>query len=75
MWKNGTLSVWKNVMNTFYAKYYFLILIVFSCFSYGKEVILLPNTNSQEEIQEALILLKSGDVRVVREGSYNLEDG
>ena len=62
-------------MNNFYIKYCSLLLIFISCFCYGKEVVLIPNTNSQEELQEALILLNPGDILLLKEGIYQFEDG
>jgi len=62
-------------MNNFYIKYCSLLLIFISCFCYGKEVVLIPNANSQEELQEALILLNPGDILLLKEGIYQFEDG
>ena len=62
-------------MNNFYLKYFTSFLLLFSFFCYGKEVSLQPSQNSQEEIQEALILLQPGDTLLLREGVYELEDG
>ncbi len=62
-------------MNNFYIKYCSLLLIFMSCFCYGKEVVLIPNANSQEELQEALILLNPGDILLLKEGIYQFEDG
>ena len=41
----------------------------------AKQVLLGPNSNSQEEIQEALIDLKPGDVLTLEPGEYYFEDG
>ena len=55
-----------------------LILILFACFSFNltaKQILLGPNLNSQEEIQEALIDLEPGDVLTLEPGEYFFEDG
>ena len=62
-------------MNNFYIKYSSLLLIFLSCLCYGKEVVLIPTANSQEELQEALILLNPGDILLLKEGLYQFEDG
>tara|TARA_B100000965_G_scaffold64005_2_gene49842 strand:+ start:191 stop:1405 length:1215 start_codon:yes stop_codon:yes gene_type:complete len=41
----------------------------------AKQVLLGPNSNSQEEIQEALIDLEPGDVLTLEPGEYYFEDG
>ena len=51
----------------------FLVLCSLSVSS--KQVLLGPNSNSQEEIQEALIDLKPGDVLTLEPGEYYFEDG
>ena len=40
-----------------------------------KQILLSPNSNSQEEIQEALIDIKPGDVLTLEPGEYFFEDG
>ncbi len=55
-----------------------LIFILFACFSFNltaKQILLGPNLNSQEEIQEALIDLEPGDVLTLEPGEYFFEDG
>ena len=55
-----------------------LIFILFACFSFNltaKQILLGPNLNSQEEIQEALIDLEPGDVLTLKSGEYFFEDG
>ena len=51
----------------------FLVLCSLSVSS--KQVLLGPNSNSQEEIQEALIDLEPGDVLTLEPGEYYFEDG
>ena len=41
----------------------------------AKQILLSPNSNSQEEIQEALIDLEPGDVLTLEPGEYYFEDG
>ena len=53
----------------------FYILILFFSFSMSaKQIVLSPNNNSQEEIQEALIDLEPGDVLTLEAGEYFFED-
>ena len=55
-----------------------LIFILFASFSFNltaKQILLGPNLNSQEEIQEALIDLEPGDVLTLKSGEYFFEDG
>ena len=53
----------------------FYILILFFSFSMSaKQIVLGPNNNSQEEIQEALIDLEPGDVLTLEAGEYFFED-
>ena len=40
----------------------------------AKQIVLSPNNNSQEEIQEALIDLEPGDVLTLEAGEYFFED-
>ena len=56
------------------------LLLIFFCglFSFAlqaKQILLSPNSNSQEEIQEALIDLEPGDVLTLEPGEYYFEDG
>jgi len=53
----------------------FYVLILFFSFSMSaKQIVLGPNNNSQEEIQEALIDLEPGDVLTLEAGEYFFED-
>ena len=53
-----------------------ITLLVLSSFSISaKQILLGPNSNSQEEIQEALIDLEPGDVLTLEPGEYFFEDG
>ena len=56
-----------------------LLLIIFcgllSFALQAKQILLSPNSNSQEEIQEALIDLEPGDVLTLEPGEYYFEDG
>ena len=55
-----------------------LIILLLAFFSYNltaKQILLGPNFNSQEEIQEALIYLEPGDVLTLEAGEYFFEDG
>ena len=56
------------------------LLLIFFCglLSFAlqsKQILLSPNSNSQEEIQEALIDLEPGDVLTLKSGEYFFEDG
>ena len=56
------------------------LLLIFLCglLSFAlqaKQILLNPNSNSQEEIQEALIDLEPGDVLTLEPGEYYFEDG
>ena len=56
------------------------LLLIFFCglLSFAlqaKQILLSPNSNSQEEIQEALIDLEPGDVLTLEQGEYYFEDG
>ena len=44
-------------------------------FKLSKQIVLGPTSNSQEEIQEALIDLEPGDVLKLQAGEYFFEDG
>ena len=52
-----------------------LLLAFFSYNLTAKQILLGPNFNSQEEIQEALIDLEPGDVLTLEAGEYFFEDG
>ena len=56
---------------------YLLIFLVAVCSIplLAKQVFLGPNSNSQEEIQEALIDLEPGDILTLEPGEYFFEDG
>ena len=56
------------------------LLLIFFCglLSFAllaKQILLSPNSNSQEEIQEALIDLQPGDILTLKPGEYFFEDG
>ena len=53
-----------------------ITLLVISSLSFSsKQVVLGPSSDSQEEIQEALIDLEPGDVLTLKSGEYFFEDG
>ena len=55
-----------------------LLIFFFGFLSFAlqaKQILLSPNSNSQEEIQEALIDLEPGDVLTLEPGEYYFEDG
>ena len=51
------------------------ILVLVSTSAFSKDWRVGPSEDSQEQLQEALILIESGDVLYIEEGVYNLEDG
>jgi len=51
------------------------LLVIFSLSLSSKQVVLGPSSDSQEEIQEALIDLEPGDVLTLKSGEYFFEDG
>ncbi len=53
----------------------FLACLAFSSFSYSKEIIISPGDDSQERLQEAMILMSEGDTLVIKSGYYSFEDG
>ena len=53
----------------------FLACLAFSTFSYSKEIIISPGDDSQERLQEAMILMSEGDTLVIKSGYYSFEDG
>ena len=57
-------------------KYLLIVLVAVSSVPlFAKQVFLEPNSNSQEEIQEALIDLEPGDILTLEPGEYFFEDG
>ena len=52
-----------------------LACLAFSTFSYSKEIIISPGDDSQERLQEAMILMSEGDTLVIKSGYYSFEDG
>ena len=57
-------------------KYLLIVLVAVSSVPLlSKQVFLGPNSNSQEEIQEALIDLEPGDILTLEPGEYFFEDG
>ena len=51
------------------------LLVISSLSLSSKQVVLGPSSDSQEEIQEALIDLEPGDVLTLKSGEYFFEDG
>ena len=51
------------------------VLVLASTSAFSKDWKVGPSKNSQEQLQEALILIEPGDVLHIEEGVYNLEDG
>ena len=51
------------------------LLVISSLSLSSKQVVLGPSSDSQEEIQEALIELEPGDVLTLKSGEYFFEDG
>ena len=52
----------------------FLCLLAFPLLQ-AEEILIGPSVNSQEQVQEALILAKPGDTIKLQEGLYQFEDG
>ena len=73
--QNETLTVWGSRMNKKNFTLLFLITTLFSQVGESKNVIISPTENDHETIQEALILLQSGDSLTMRKGIYKFEDG
>tara|TARA_Y100001970_G_scaffold108715_1_gene135886 strand:+ start:3386 stop:4639 length:1254 start_codon:yes stop_codon:yes gene_type:complete len=48
--------------------------IVFSPIIFAETIVIAPSDNSQEQLQEALILANPGDIIQLTNGTYNLED-
>ena len=61
-------------MNIFYRIFISLLFLILTNSIFSKEIILYPNQNSEEEIQEALILLEPGDILTLSEGIFSFED-
>ena len=55
--------------------YLIIVSIVFSNLCFSETWLISPSSNSQEEIQEALILAEPGDVIELSEGFYELKHG
>ena len=53
----------------------FIACLAFSTFSYSKEIVISPGDDSQERLQEAMILMSEGDTLVIKSGYYSFEDG
>ncbi len=49
--------------------------MLFSAHFQGKEIIIGPGENAQEDLQEALILMSEGDTLLIKSGYYLFEDG
>ena len=57
-------------------KFFLLVFsLIFSAFSIAETWFIKPSSNSQEEIQEALILAEPGDIIQLAEGFYKLKHG
>ena len=57
-------------------KFFLLVFsLIFSTFSIAETWFIKPSSNSQEEIQEALILAEPGDIIQLAEGFYKLKHG
>ena len=57
-------------------KFFLLVFsLVFSSLSNAENWFIKPSSNSQEEIQEALILAEPGDTIQLAEGFYKLKHG
>ena len=52
----------------------FLFFLAFFLKAYAKEVFIEPGPNAQEKLQEAMILMETGDTLVIKSGVYVLED-
>ena len=75
IYQNETLTVWGSRMNKKNFTLLFLITTLFSQVGESKNVIISPTENDHETVQEALILLQSGDSLTMRKGIYKFEDG
>ena len=62
-------------MNSFYRIFSLFFLLILGNSLLAKEIYLTPNQNSQEEVQEALILLEPGDILTLSEGVFDFKDG
>ena len=49
--------------------------LVFTIFSYSKEIVISPGEDSHERLQEAMILMSEGDTLLLKAGYYSFEDG
>ena len=61
-------------MNSFYRIFSLFFLLILGNSLLAKEIYLTPNQNSQEEVQEALILLEPGDILTLSEGVFDFKD-
>lgn len=55
--------------------FFFSIPLLISFNLFAKEVYISPGPNTQERVQEALILLQEGDTLIIKSGYYQFEDG
>lgn len=62
-------------MHKIYIKFLLFFSLALNQNLFSSEIFLEPSVNSQEEIQEALILANSGDTLKLGKGTYYFEDG
>ena len=62
-------------MHKIYIKFLLFFSLALNQNLFSSDIFLEPSVNSQEEIQEALILANSGDTLKLGKGTYNFEDG
>lgn len=55
--------------------FFFSIPLLIGLNLFAKEVYISPGPNTQERVQEALILLQEGDTLIIKSGYYQFEDG
>ena len=62
-------------MHKIYIKFLLFFSLALNQNLFSSDIFLEPSVNSQEEIQEALILANSGDTLKLGKGTYYFEDG